>query len=328
MRTSSKPWYWKAKDAWYVQIDRKQVMLAKGKAKKAEAKRRWHELMSEGLPRDAPFQLCIDRYLTRIGPPTHRSRKVVLDAFARHVGKVPASRLTKRHVETFIKPNWSPSTTRSAIKTILACLNRAVKDGLLDANPVKDVEKPAWERREHIMTPEELQRLLAAAREPFRTLLIAMAETGCRPQEICGVRVENCLPDQGMWLVENKTRNQTGLKMRPIYLTAKLVELTRGLMAGRTEGHLFLNRYGKPWRTDTLRCRFKRLREKLGLGRGVLPYGTRHRFASDAINGQRLDSLVVARLMGHSDPAMLARTYFREDASAMQEAMEKARGNT
>ena len=39
------------------------------------------------------------------------------------------------------------------------------------------------------------------------------------------------------------------------------------------------------------------------------------------------DSLVVARLMGHSDGRMLQKTYFREDTDAMVEAMKKARAN-
>ena len=108
------------------------------------------------------------------------------------------------------------------------------------------------------------------------------------------------LPGPSIWLVANKTKNKTGVKKRPIYLTPGLAEITRKLMAGRTEGHLFLNLYGEPWTTDTVRLRFSRLREKLGLSEGVIPYGTRHRFASDAINRQKLDSLIVARLMGHS----------------------------
>ena len=37
-----------------------------------------------------------------------------------------------------------------------------------------------------------------------------------------------------------------------------------------------------------------------------------------------MDSLVVARLMGHSDGRMLQKTYFREDTDAMVEAMKKA----
>jgi integrase len=40
-----------------------------------------------------------------------------------------------------------------------------------------------------------------------------------------------------------------------------------------------------------------------------------------------MDSLVVARLMGHSDGRMLQKTYFREDTDAMVEAMKKATGN-
>ena len=53
-------------------------------------------------------------------------------------------------------------------------------------------------------------------------------------------------------------------------------------------------------------------------------YGYRHYDSvidrRDAINRQKLDSLIVARLMGHSDARMLERTYFREDTEAMVEA--------
>ena len=153
-----------------------------------------------------------------------------------------------------------------------------------------------------------------------------MADSGCRPGEICSLMVEDCFPDESIWLVGNKTKNKTGVKKRPIYLTPELVELTRQLIGTRTEGHLFLNRDGNPWTTDTVRCRFRNLREKLGLSKGVIPYGTRHRFASDAINRQKMDSLIVARLLGHSDGRMLQKTYFREDTDAMVEVMKRGTG--
>jgi integrase len=166
--------------------------------------------------------------------------------------------------------------------------------------------------------------LLEAAAEPFKTLLKAMADSGCRPGEICSLMIEDCFPDDSVWLVANKTKNKTGVKKRPIYLTPDLVETTRSLMGNRTEGRLFLNLYGDPWTTDTIRCRFRHLREKLGLSKGAIPYGTRHRFASDLINNEKVDSLIVARLMGHSDGRMLQTTYFREDTAAMVEVMKKA----
>jgi integrase len=80
----------------------------------------------------------------------------------------------------------------------------------------------------------------------------------------------------------------------------------------------------KTWTTDTVRCRFRRLRETLGLYGGVIPYGTRHRLASDMINQQKADSVIVARLLGHTDVRMLVKTYFREDADATVEVMKKA----
>ncbi len=324
MRTSSKPWYRKERKAWFVEMGGKQVRLS---ADKAEARRLWLKLMAEGdQPKDRFVHECMGHYLPTLTDSTRRTREQVLDAFLLHVGKVKVSALTPRHITGYLKPGWSPSTRRSHIKTILACLNRAVKDGLIAENPVKDVEKPAWERREKILTGEELAKLMAAAKEPFRSLLVAMTESGCRPSEICGLKVEDCFPDQNIWLVENKTKNQTGVKKRPIYLTPELAGLTRTLIGSRTGGHLFLNRQRQPWTTDTLRLRFRRLRKKLGLSDGVIPYGTRHRFASDAINRQKMDSLVVARLLGHTDARMLQKTYFREDTAAMVEAVKKATG--
>ena len=326
MKISSKPWYRKENKTWYVQVNRKQVRLSKDKP---EAMRLWRKLMAEGeLPKDRWLSECVEHYLPTLTESTRRSREQVLSAFTGHIGPLRVSKLTKRHIRGYLKPTWSASTTRSHIKTILACLNRSVKDGLIDANPVKDIEKPAWERREKILSADELGKLMAAAREPFKTLLKAMSESGCRPSEICGLRVEDCFPEESVWLVANKTKNQTGVKKRPIYLTEELVAMTRALAEGRTEGHLFRNRYGEPWTPDTVRLRFRRLRKKLGLSDGVIPYGTRHRFASDAINRQKMDSLIVARLLGHSDSRMLQKTYFREDAAAMIEAVKKATGKS
>jgi integrase len=278
-----------------------------------------------GSPKDGPLRECIEHYLARPAPCTRRSRARTLNSFLAHTGEITVGKLTKQHVRSFMRPGWRASTTRSHIKTNIACLGLAVKDGLIEANPVEDIEKPAWERREKIPTGDELATLLAAAREPFRTLLIAMAESGCRPGEICSLLGEDCFPGESIWLAANKPKNKTGVQKRAIYLTLELVELTRTLIGDRAERYLFLNRDGNRWLTDTVRCRFRNLGEKLGLSDGVIPYGTRHRFA-DAINRQKMDSLIVARLMCHSDARMLKKTYFREDSAAMVEAMKRATG--
>jgi hypothetical protein len=43
-----------------------------------------------------------------------------------------------------------------------------------------------------------------------------------------------CPFDESVWPVANKTKNKTGVKKRPIYVTPKLADLTRSLIGGRT----------------------------------------------------------------------------------------------
>jgi integrase len=319
MRTSSKPWYRKGVGAWYVKIDGKQVFLSRDKA---EARLKWLKLMKEGVPQDHRLRDCVDDYLASLSESSRRSRQTLLNQFMRHVGDVKVSRLTERHVETFMQAEWSNSTRRTYVKTILACLNHAVRTKKITDNPIKNVQKPTWERRETLITEVELSQLLEHATGPFLQILTAIVKTGVRPGEICALEIADCFPDQNLWLVPNKTRATTGIKKRPVYLSEELVALTRELIDGRTGGPLFRTRLGTAWNPETLEVRMRALRKKLGLSGSVIAYGLRHKFASDAINGG-VDSVIVAKLMGHTNPTMLMKHYFHEDAQAMVDAVTK-----
>ena len=246
-------------------------------------------------------------------------------SFLALTGPIKVSKLTKRHVRLFIKPDLVGFDHPFGNQNVLACLNLAMKDGLISVNPVKDVEKPAWERRELVLTGDELAKLPSAARSRLK-----------RSRGHGRFRVQagrNLLADsRGLFSrrlgVAGGEQNQEQDRRQE---AADLPDAgARGADAEADrrsyQGAFVPEPYGKPWQTDTIRCRFRNLREKLGLSKGVVPYGTRHRFASDAINRQKMDSLVVARLMGHSDARMLQKTYFREDTEAMVEAMKKATG--
>jgi hypothetical protein len=47
---SPKPFYRRFNDSWYVQIGKKQVQLAKGKANEQEAHRRFYQVMDQEDP--------------------------------------------------------------------------------------------------------------------------------------------------------------------------------------------------------------------------------------------------------------------------------------
>jgi integrase len=177
-----------------------------------------------------------------------------------------------------------------------------------------------------VISPSDQQRIFDASEGPFRAILTALRETGARPNEICSALVEH-YRDGTIVLSEHK-EDETG-EDRVIYLTESAKVLVEGLIGARHSGPIFRNSRGEPWTPDTVYCRFKRLRARLGITDGAYPYSFRHRFASDAINGtatrKGLDSLVVAKLIGHGDARMLQKHYYRGEVESLRRAAEQAK---
>lgn len=61
---------------------------------------------------------------------------------------------------------WGNNSKHSFCRSVIWAFNRAVKQGLIEKNPVKGVEKPPLERREDYLKPDEFQAVLA--RFPIR----------------------------------------------------------------------------------------------------------------------------------------------------------------
>jgi hypothetical protein len=71
MHTSSKPWYRKQNETWYVDFGKKPVRLSKDKA---EAKWKWLKRMAEGGPQqDCLLQACVDPCLPNVPSKTRRT---------------------------------------------------------------------------------------------------------------------------------------------------------------------------------------------------------------------------------------------------------------
>ena len=147
--------------------------------------------------------------------------------------------------------------------------------GLIEASPVRHIEKPRAGRRDVIITPGEYAWILGRVRdEPFRDLLVVCWETGCRPQEVLAVEARHVDPNGGRWVFPPDEAK--GKKAhRVIYLTDRALEITRRLMASHPEGPSFRNTDGRSWHPYALNCRFGRLRLAHGRGRieqlGLVP---------------------------------------------------------
>ncbi len=182
--------------------------------------------------------------------------------------------------------------------------------GLLAVNPLRKVKKPPQTYRDRVLSREERQEVMATIRDQaFRDFVFAMQETGCRPSEVSRVTAANVNLELGVWaFADHKTVKKTG-KPRIVYLTPAMVELTKDLMAKHPNGQLFRGPMEeKPFSRNSIRCRFRRLREKLPHIKGLIAYAYRHSFATDAlVNGVGIAQ--VAELLGHTSTDMVMRHY-------------------
>ncbi len=341
---TKKPFFRAFDGWWYAQIrvgsKRVQKKLVKGRENEAQAWKEFHRLMAQdpsALPEPTSLKVAhvCDLFLSHSErhnePRTYEWYRKFLQSFCDQWGSLGALDVKPLHVTRWLDahPKWT-TARRCAVICVKRAYNWAEAEGVLTGNPLKRVKKPAPVRRERVLTPEERTRVFAAILDQeFRDFVFALQETGCRPGEVRKVTADNVNLELGVWVLEHhKTRKKTGLP-RVIYLTPGMVELTKKLVARWPEGPIFRGpkRKGyRPYSRNAIRCRFRRLRQKLGL-QGVVSYTYRHSYVTDALE-RGVPVATVAELAGHKDLKMIQAHYshLSEKRKHLAEAARKAVG--
>lgn len=325
---------------WYAKVNGKQVPLGrdprfktppkvKPKDPPPEILRQFYALMQMSAePEDRTLAFCIGEYLASLAacpPKTQYRARYLLGLFEAATGNIKTSKIKAHHVDAALKGrDWKPNTIHAFIARVDACLNHCERKGWIAKNPVRGkVEKPTPERREEIMSAEDRRRVIDAAPEPFKSALLFLAGTGCRPIEVRYALVEKCDLEKGVIMVRNKTRRKTGTQERPVFLSTAMIELCRGVIGLRNEGWLFLNSKGGQWTQTAFEHRLQRLCAELGITYGATLYSFRHGWGSAAINEKGMNPALVAIQMGHTDLKMLMKTYLHSDHEAMRKALDE-----
>jgi integrase len=203
-------------------------------------------------------------------------------------------------------------------------VNWGISEGYISDDPLKTLQKPPVKSRKRVLTADERKAILDTAKEPFRTFLWALFESGARPGEVARVSAAEFHGD--VWVFEkHKTAKRTG-RDRIVYLTPELSELCKKLAAERPEGSLFRNRYGLAWSRNAIRIRLRNLRRKLNL-QGVVAYTARHSFCTDGLE-RGVPIATMAELLGHSSTRMISQHYnhLAQRTEHLKRAAMQARG--
>jgi integrase len=330
-----KPWFREERQAWYVTINGHRHNLGPDKD---EAFRLFHKLMAaKDEPVIAPADgLTIaevyDKFLTwcrqHREPLTYKGYHEFIQGLLDYLHKdalLSATDIRPFHISEWVDShtNWGPTRRRNAIIHVQRPFNWAYKLGYIKDNPIRHIEKPQPKRRENPVSPDDFQVILSKVKDDaFRDLLVFAWETGSRPQESRHIEAKHVkLADRRIEIPPAEAKGRK--RWRLIRLTDKALAIVQKRLAGRTEGKLFLNMRGRPWKAQAIVCRFQRLKKKLG--KAWAAYDFRHGFAQKMLeNGA--DMTEVAALMGHSNAVMISTVYSHMDRADdhLAEVLRKA----
>jgi len=347
MSRPPKPWYWKARRAWFTDLGGSRRKLVDG-PKDAETKRladlAFHRLMEECLtnpPVDGgnpTVASIVDEFLEysikRDAPSTFYERKLYLQDFCTDHGPRPVRSCKPFHLTKWVDshPTWGSNWTKHyAMRCVMRPFNWAVKMKLIEGNPFVGVEWPTCKTGRRPITPEEFESLLKAAGRTSRLgeILRFLGCTGCRPSELRHLRwsdVDLDISPPAIVIVEHKTsRTRRDSEPRVIPMVDELVRLV-GEIADRCEHEefVFVTHRKRPWARSSIQQSVRRLRRTIGLSEDVVLYGIRHLVGTQSVrNGN--DVRTTGDLLGHSNLRTTDRyVHPANDISHLAAAMARA----
>ncbi|MBY0233179.1 MAG: tyrosine-type recombinase/integrase, partial [Gemmataceae bacterium] len=215
---------------------------------------------------------------------------------------------------------------RMAINVVLTMLNWGVGQEYIPSHRLKGFKKPPEGVREATLSPDEVDKVLAAVddKDPFKDFLLALKLTGARPSELRRVTAAD-LRD-GTWVLKVHKNSKKTAEPRVIYLTPEVEAMARRLAAKHSEGPIFRNgRYGTPWSSAGIEQRFWKLQAKLGFT--VSSYLFRSYYCTEGLK-RGVDVAHMSALLGHKSTAMVMRHYNRisDDIQHMRDMASRAIG--
>lgn len=235
-------------------------------------------------------------------------------AFARKSGCAVLQEISPDVVMAYLAERKKAGLSASSVNRTLAAVRGfhkyLLREGIVDRNPVVHIELArVWMRLPGTLNREEMNRLLeqpvpdgdAGSRD--RAMLELMYATGLRASELINLKMNDI-----NWQVGFLSTMGKGGKGRIIPIgrcaydcLSRYVEESRpGLIKGRQNDMLFLNRSGQGLTRQGFWKIVKKYALMAGLGKKVHPHTFRHSFATHLLEGGA-DLRSVQMMLGHAD---------------------------
>ena len=274
----------------------------------------------------------IDRYLDSLSNPKTRKSagqhlKTVRDIF----GQRKAHCMTLEDMDAFLKVQHERGVGRTTANRRLGLLrtafSRAVRWGLLNANPLSSLRLAAQPRQ----TPDpptvhEAKLIYEAASEHVKRVVLLGLATGARigPSELFRLRWSDVDLEHAVLRMPQAAKGARA-EGRAVPIRQDILGQLRAWAAqdAAVQCPWVVHYKGRPVRNVS--HAWHKALQRAGIERRIRPYDLRHAFASHALDaGADLKS--VADIMGHANEAMIVRFYRHTNPESLRAATEAAPG--
>ena len=231
----------------------------------------------------------------------------------RHLGKVRATRLTLADIDRYRTSRLgettrlgrapSPATLDREVELLKRFLNYSVACKKLPKNPIADVQLlRVPNTRQVVLGEEAFQRLVAAAEEWLRPILLVAFDTGMRKSEVLKLKWRHLDRDAGaVRLGPEDTKTEKG---RFIYLTKRVQETLAALPRHAGSEYVFVNP-DTGERYKEIQAAVERARHAAGLD-GMWTHDLRRSFITNARRAG-IPQRVIMSMSGHLTDAAFKR---------------------
>jgi integrase/recombinase XerD len=214
------------------------------------------------------------------------------------------------HIAGMRSEGLAARSVARAVHALRGLYRFAVREGRLARDPMENLRAPrAFTALPRYLTPEQVEGLLAApdTRTPLgirdRAILEVLYASGLRVAELIGLRPGDMDLDLGILKCLGKGRKE---RLVPVggealrWVKKYLAQVRPGLLAGRSQGTLFVGRRGETLSRMGLWGIVRRHAVAAGVERVLTPHVLRHSFATHLLErGADLRSLQA--MLGHAD---------------------------
>ena len=264
---------------------------------------------------------------------------------SKHIGDIRGEHIQKIYND-LVNAGYALSSIKVVAAVLNGCFQQAMRNGLIDRNPIKLAELPRQMEKEgrQAMTKEQQTLFMEYAKDSYlHNFFAVMLRTGMRNGEMRGLKYtdidkkKNVIHVQrtlkyieGKGYIEDTPKTRTST--RDIPLTAAILQLLDnqrnywGFKVERMDRYLFCNENGEPLSRERVQSEIDRIIKRIRAAGNEFPRITPHifrrTFATRAIEAG-MQPQVLKTILGHSSLAMTMDLYSHVLPDTKAEEMEK-----